>query len=291
MRLGLSWMLDWNKQYWDAWNETADSMRTDEDINNSGETGLVSYSTVQRAIERYRVFVNSLAEGLVSASPTAQVGIRPDMDNLFVANSLDVSGLQPTQRQTMAMHWIGAGANLFEGGDLTQMDKLGEKLLYDSRVYGEGGILDQFSKHPMQPRNPQPPRDCPSRWPWRAGGGNPQQLQAWIAGPNAAGDALVILSNLGPDEHPRTGPGTTGTFMTQCAGNLRLQISYRELGLPGNSSSYNASIVWDGRDLGLGHNWRPDRQRQTASAQALGGEGLAEELGPWESILYKVTKL
>ena len=37
-------------------------------------------------------------------------------------------------------------------------------------------------------------------------------------GPNTAGDALVVLSNLGPDERPRTGPHTTGTFLTECSG-------------------------------------------------------------------------
>ena len=30
MRLGLSWMLDYKRSFWDAWNSTADSMRTDE---------------------------------------------------------------------------------------------------------------------------------------------------------------------------------------------------------------------------------------------------------------------
>ena len=87
------------------------------------------------------MFVNSVAQGLVSDSPAAPVGIRPDMDNMFVANPLGLSGLHPAQRQTMAMYWIGAGANLFEGGDLTRMDSLGEKLLHDPAVYGTGGVL------------------------------------------------------------------------------------------------------------------------------------------------------
>ena len=281
MRLGLSWMLDWRRQYWESWNETADSMRTDEDINNSDKTELVRFSTVQRAIERYRVFVNSLAEGLVSESPAAHVGIRPDMDNMFVANPLKLSGLRFEQRLTMAMHWIGAGANIFEGGDLAQMDNLGEQLLYDPRIYAAGGIVDRFSMHPMQPRNPKPPVGCPSHWPWRAGGGSPQQLQAWIAGPNAVGDALVILSNLGPDEHPRTGPGKTGTFMTQCVGTLRLQISFRELGLEVGNSSYRVSVVWDGRQ----------HRRQATTAQSLDSEALVQELGPWESIMYTLSKV
>ena len=91
------------------------------------------------------MFVNSVAQGLVSDSPAAPVGIRPDMDNLFVANPLGLSGLHPAQRQTMAMHWIGAGANLFEGGDLTRMDSLGEKLVHDPAVWGPGGVLVRHS--------------------------------------------------------------------------------------------------------------------------------------------------
>ena len=185
------------------------------------------------------------------------------------------------QRLTMAMHWIGAGANIFEGGDLAQMDNLGEQLLYDPRIYATGGVVERFNMHPMQPRNPKPAVGCPSHWPWRAGGGNPQQLQAWIAGPNTVGDALVILSNLGPDEHPRTGPGKTGTFMTQCMGTLRLQISFRELGLEVGNSSYHVSIVWDGRR----------QRRQAITAQPLDSEALVQELGPWESIMYTLSKV
>ena len=98
----------------------------------------------------------------------------------------------------MAMHWVGAGANLLEGGDLAQADALGRKLLHDPAVHGVSGVADQFGGHPMQPRNPHA-ASCPPHWPFNPGAGNPQQLQAWIAGPSAAtgGDALVILSNLG----------------------------------------------------------------------------------------------
>ena len=215
MRLGLSWMVEYNHGYWRSWSHAADSFRLDEDNNNSGRTVLVQFWTVQRAIERYRVFVTSLAQGLVNSSPKDTILLRPDMDNLFVANPIALSGLHPQQRQTMAMHWVGAGANLFEGGDLTQIDSLGQKLLRDPFVYGKGGILDQFGDHPMQPRNP-PSVGCQPHWPGQAGGTNPQQLQAWIAGPNLAGNVLVIISNLGPDEQPRTGPNTSGTFYTSC---------------------------------------------------------------------------
>ena len=50
-------------------------------------------------------------------------------------------------------------------------------------------------------------------------------------GPNTVGDALVVLSNLGPDERPRTGKNTSGTFLTECSGRQPVQISLRELGL------------------------------------------------------------
>jgi alpha-galactosidase len=255
MRLGISWMLDWNQKYFPSWSSAADSMRLDEDINNSGEATLVRFGTVQRAIERYRVFVTSLAQGLVNGNAGREVHIRPDMDSTFLANPLALSGLHDAQRHTMAMHWIGAGANLLEGGDLLQVDSLGEKLLYDPLVYGPGGIVEQFAAHPMQPRNPRPPTTgsgCEPHWPWSAGGGSPQQLQAWISGPNVVGDALVVLSNLGPDERPRTGPHKSGTFLTQCQGAQSVRVSFEELGLLANQS-YHVDIVWDGRPGGRDH--------------------------------------
>lgn len=63
MRLGLSWYLDWSRaDNWDVWTSSAESVRTDEDINNlvpkneSKHEGqkLTAFGTVQRAIERYR---------------------------------------------------------------------------------------------------------------------------------------------------------------------------------------------------------------------------------------------
>lgn len=273
MRLGLSWMLDWHSNsLWSTWNENADSMRLDEDINNSGDQRLVSFATVQRAIERYRVFVNSLAQGLVNGGAQHAVRIRPDMDNTFVANNITLSGLHDAQRWTMAMHWIGAGANLFEGGDLSQVDALGRKLLSDPAVHGAGGITDQFADHPMQPRNPHG-QTCKPHWAFVAGGGQPQQLQAWIAGPNTRGDALVIVSNLGPDEHP-----FRGTFRTECIGRQNVSISFVELGLAA-TAEYHVSVVWDGRaDV-------PASEQRVAGSQQV-----VAQLGPWESVMYKLTR-
>ena len=96
-------------------------------------------------------------------------------------------------------------------------------------------------------------------------------------GPNTAGDALVVLSNLGPDERPRTGKNTSGTFLTECSGRQPVQISLRELGLR-ETVFYHTSVVWDGRT-------------QHKPAAWLGGEaGLSAELGPWESVMYTLTK-
>ena len=96
-------------------------------------------------------------------------------------------------------------------------------------------------------------------------------------GPNTAGDALVALSNLGPDERPRTGPNKTGTFLTECSGRQPVQISFHELGLR-EADSYFSSVVWDGR-------------AQHKPAAWLGVEaGLSAELGPWESVMYTLTK-
>jgi alpha-galactosidase len=279
MRLGLSWMLDWHSEsLWSTWNENADSMRLDEDINNSGkQTELVSFATVQRAIERYRVFVNSLAQSLVNGGAQHAVRIRPDMDNTFLANNITLSGLHDAQRWTMAMYWIGAGANLFEGGDLTQVDALGRTLLSDPAVHGSGGITDQFADHPMQPRNPHVAGNtCKPHWAFVAGGGQPQQLQAWIAGPNAVGDSLVIVSNLGPDERPIKG----GTFQTECKGSHTLSISFAELGLPAASAGYNVSVVWDGRDMD-----------GVLVAREVASTEVTAKLGPWESVMYKLTRM
>ena len=96
-------------------------------------------------------------------------------------------------------------------------------------------------------------------------------------GPNTDGGALVVLSNLGPDERPRTGPNSTGSFLTECSGRQRVQISFHELGLPA-ADSYRSSVVWDGRT-------------QHKPAARLGVEaGLSAELGPWESVMYTLTK-
>jgi hypothetical protein len=228
------------------------------------------------------VFVTSIAQSLVNGGPHNAVQIRPDMDNTFVANDISLSGLHDAQRYTMAMHWIGAGANLFEGGDLTQIDALGRKLLSDPAMHGAGGIAAQFSDHPMQPRNPHA-LSCQTHWPFVAGAGNPQQLQAWIAGPNAAGDALVIVSNLGPDKHPHD--PRKGTFRTKCNGSHTLSISFAELGLA-DEVQYEVSVVWDGRAVALAPS---GANGLDGAGDTMAGE-VSAELGPWESVMFKLAR-
>ena len=64
----------------------------------AGEETLTSFATVQRAIERYRVFVTSIAQDLVNGGAQNPVRIRPDMDNTYVANNGTLSGLHDAQR-------------------------------------------------------------------------------------------------------------------------------------------------------------------------------------------------
>ena len=58
MRLDLSWKLSRDAPYWSVWQTSADSLRLDQDVNNSGSKTFVSWATVQRAIENYRIFIN-----------------------------------------------------------------------------------------------------------------------------------------------------------------------------------------------------------------------------------------
>ena len=46
MCLDISWKLGRNATYYDIWRENSDAMRTDQDINNSGQTTLVAWATV-----------------------------------------------------------------------------------------------------------------------------------------------------------------------------------------------------------------------------------------------------
>jgi len=157
---------------------SADSMRLDQDINN-GNIGdpQVSFSTVQRTIEYYRQYT------LAQDSRTDSLSIYPDLDNLLVGNSESISGLTDDQRRIMYSHWIGAGANLILGSDMTNLDDLGLNILQSDRWNWLADTIT--SKYPMRSLNG---RDDPSQG---------QQLQLWIAGPDDYGRALIVWVNYG----------------------------------------------------------------------------------------------
>ncbi|KAI8630700.1 glycoside hydrolase [Xylariaceae sp. FL1651] len=219
MRLDISWKLDRSEQFFDIWETNADSMRTDQDINNGGAATFVSWGTVQRAIDNYRQYITT-----VSSFDTT-LTIYPDMDNLFVGNTALVSGVTDDERQTIMTHWIGAAANLIIGSDLTKLDDFGLNLLTNAAALT---VADFTASFPMQPRNPG------------TGAQSAKQLQAWIAGPDSTGQAVVVIANYGPDE----GQGGFGTSLT---GEQTVTVTWKDLGIQG---SFDVFDVWAGKDLG-----------------------------------------
>ena len=153
--------------------DSADTMRTDQDLNG-GPGVQTQWSTVQRAIEQYREYILQVCDG-----GSTVLTIYPDMDNLFVGNNGSLSGLTDTQRQTVMSHWIGAGANLIIGSNMTNLDEFGLALLTNERALE---IANNFTvKFPMLPTQ---------------GNKNPshgRQGQVWIAGPSDDTDVAVIL--------------------------------------------------------------------------------------------------
>ncbi|KAF2503285.1 glycoside hydrolase [Lophium mytilinum] len=221
IRLDISWKLDRSSEYFPIWASNADSMRTDQDVNESGSSIFVKWVTVQRAIDNYRDFIASVVKG-----DSDTLTIYPDMDNLLIGNAASISGVSDVQRQTIATHWFGAAANLIVGSDLTNLDYLGRKLLTDPDALGVAAFAAKF---PMQPRNPG------------TGGLDAKQLQAWVGGPDAStGEAVVVLVNYGPDQGQ-------GGFGTSDSGTQNVTASYEDLGLTG---TYNVRNVWQKEDLG-----------------------------------------
>ncbi|KAI0387820.1 glycoside hydrolase family 27 protein [Hypomontagnella monticulosa] len=241
MRLDISWKLDRSQEFFDIWETNADSMRTDQDINNGGQSTFVNWNTVQRAIDNYRQYITTVMQYNTTLT------IYPDMDNLFVGNPASVSGVTDDERQTIMTHWIGAGANLIIGSDLTNLDDFGFNLLVNSDAMA---VADFTAHHPIQPRNPG------------TGSNGAEQLQAWIAGPDESGAAVVIIVNYGPDQ----GQGGYGTSLT---GTQTVNVSWGDLGISG---SFDVHDVWAGNDLG------------TQSS------GLGVQLGEGQSVLYKLSR-
>ncbi|KAL6856364.1 family 27 glycoside hydrolase [Trichoderma novae-zelandiae] len=220
IRLDISWKLDRTQKYFDIWGANADSMRTDQDLNNSGSNVLVSWGTVQRAIENYRQWI---VAGLQFYD---QLTIYPDLDNLVSGNPESISGLSDGQRTTVTTLWIAAGANLIIGNDMTTIDDLGTNLLTNPQALQVAAFTAQY---PIQPRNPG------------SGGQAASQFQAWIAGPSPSGEAVVVLVNLGPDNGQ-------GGFGTQTSGVQTVSATWQDLGISGQ---YNVQDIWNNKSLGV----------------------------------------
>ncbi|EED14333.1 conserved hypothetical protein [Talaromyces stipitatus ATCC 10500] len=216
MRLDLSWKLCRNETWLPIWSQLGDSMRIDQDLDNYGYNTFVAWATAQRAIDNYRQYIG------LQAQRNVPLTTYPDMDNLFTANAENLTGVPDLQRITIMNHWLGAGANLILGGDLTAIDSLGYQLLTSAESIA---AADFFSQYPMQPRNPS------------TGDNLAQQLQAWIAGPSDDSIAYVLLVNYGPDQGQ-------GGFGTQLKGIQDVTVSLEDLGISG--SSWHATDLWNG---------------------------------------------
>ena len=219
---------------------------------------------MQRAIEAYRVFITQ--QTLDPTRRTVPITIRPDMDNTYLGNSQRPSGLSDVQRYSMAIHWIGAGANLITGSDQTTRDQLGYNLTYDPEAMDIAAFTSQY---PMQPRNP-------SGW-GTLGDSASVQLQAWIAGPSADGVAVVVLANYGPDEG-------AGGFGLDWDGVHLVTIPLPDLGI--GSGMRHGADAWFVRQVwGGGGSGGPDHTDIGIVTNSIGCK-----LGPGESVLYKFTK-
>lgn len=198
------------------------------------------------------------------------------MDNTYYANPEPVSGLNNAQRYTMAIHWIGAGANLISGADLLHMDDLGRTLMYDPEVVS----VADFTRFVRILVADRPAQAFCSQWPMRPlnpddtahpGGSNALQTQAWIAGPNESGTAVVVLANYGPDN----GQGGYGTSENDVK---LVSASLKTLGLAGNRWFVR-------RVLGGGGSGGGDH-----SDIGVATEKIESWLGPAESVMYKLQR-
>ena len=215
MRLDLSWKLCRNETFLPVWGQYAESIRTDQDIDNYGTNTFLAWQVVQRAIDNYRQYIS------LQMARNVPLTMYPDMDNLFVANPESLTGISDEERITVASTWIGAGANLVQGADLNTIDSLGSQLLTSAESIAASNFA---ALYPMQPRNPG------------TGSNLAQQLQAWIGGPSPSNEAYVLLTNYGPDQGD-------GGFGTSLAGVQEVTISLSDLGISG---PWNFTDVWNG---------------------------------------------
>lgn len=216
MRLDISWKLCRNETWLPVWSELADSLRTDQDLNNYGTNTFMAWQVGQRAINNYRQYIG------LQAQRNVPITVYPDLDSLFVGNTERLTGVNDSIRTTVMNHWLGAAANLILGSDLTQIDALGHRLITSPQSIAASNF---FAKYPMQPRNP--------------GTGNnlAQQLQAWIGGPSDShSEAYVLIANYGPDQGQ-------GGFGTKLYGKQKVTVSLADLGISG---SWIFKDIWAG---------------------------------------------
>ncbi|CAK7199282.1 hypothetical protein SEUCBS139899_001957 [Sporothrix eucalyptigena] len=225
MRLDLSWKPCRNTTWLPFWGQSADAIRTDNDINLYYTNTFTDWQILQQAFENYRQYILLQKAEQIAGHP---IVLHPDMDNLLVANNATLSGITDDMRVTTMNMFLGASANLVLGGDLNNVDSLGLELLTSS---GSKLAANFFAEYPMQPRNPG------------TGDVLPLQLQAWIAGPSATtGEAYVVVANYGPDQ----GKGGYGTALE---GVQAVTVSLSDLGLTeaaGYAASYTWRDVWNG---------------------------------------------
>jgi alpha-galactosidase len=224
IRLDLSWKLCRNETWLPVWSELSESMRTDQDLDNYGTNTLMAWQVGQRAIENYRQYIG------LQAQRNVPITIYPDMDNLFVANAENLTGVNDIKRATVMNHWLGAAANLILGVDMTRIDALGEKLITSKESVAAAKF---FAQYPMQARNPG------------TGDNLARQLQAWIAGPSG-NEAYVLIANYGPDEGQ-------GGFNTQLAGVQPVAVSLNDLGIAGKSWTF--TDIWQGNSTKVSNSY------------------------------------
>lgn len=223
MRLDISWKLARDQTDYSIWEGNADSMRTDQDINNSGKDSdsFTAWATVQRAIDNYRQYIS------LHTSQDEVISIYPDMDNLYVGNAAPEDGVTDDERFTIMSHWFGAASNLILGNDLTNLDATGKAILTNTEALS---VADFAAQHPMRPRSPG------------TGDSTSQQLQAWIGGPDSSsGNAFVLLVNYGPDQGQ-------GGFNTTLTGVQNVTVTWSDLGISG---AFNVQDVWKNQNLGV----------------------------------------
>lgn len=226
IRLDVSWKLCRNETWLPVWSGLAESMRTDQDLDNYGTNTLMAWQVGQRAIENYRQYIG------LQAQRNVPITIYPDMDALFTVNPEHLAGVNDTIRTTVMNHWLGAAANLVIGGDMQQVDALGIKLTTSRQSIAAANF---FAQYPMQPRNPG------------TGSNAAKQLQAWIGGPSDNhNEAYVLIVNYGPDQG-------YGGFGTQLYAAQKVTVSLKDLGISG--STWTFTDIWKGNSTKVSQSY------------------------------------